>query len=99
MTLEVEIVRYKPGSRTMRLAVGFGAGAVRLAYKATVLDASGNLLGHTEGKKGYMGFDPDHAFKSDREVRLVVLDDCAGQISEYVQSLPIAGADQFSVGP
>jgi hypothetical protein len=97
ITLEVEIVKYKPGSRTMRLAVGFGAGAARLAYKATVLDASGNLLGHTEGAKGYKGFDPDHAFKSDREVRLVVLDGCADQISEYLQSLPIAGADPYSM--
>ena len=47
LTLEVEIVKYKPGSRTVRVAVGFGAGAASLAYEVTLLDASGNLLGHT----------------------------------------------------
>jgi hypothetical protein len=103
VTLEVEIVKYKPGSRTMRLAIGFGAGAARLAYKATVLEASGNLLGHTEGQKSYTGYELNLAgnpiFKSDREVRLDMLDHCASQISKYVQSLPIEGADQISVGP
>ena len=103
LTLEVEIVKYKPGSRKMRLAIGFGAGAARLAYKATVLDASGNLIGHTEGQKNYVGYElnmaDNPAFKSDREVRLDMLDNCASQISEYVQSLPIEGANQVSAGP
>ena len=103
LTLEVKIVRYKPGSRTMRLATGFGPGAARLAYNVTVLDASGNRLGHTEGRKDYVGYElkpgDNPAFKRDRKVRLEMLDHCASQISEYVQSLPIARASQVSAGP
>ena len=102
LTLEVEILKYKPGSRTMRMAVGFGAGAALLAYEATVIDAAGELLGHTEGQQGFAGYEfwmaDNPAFRSDREVRLDMLERCASQISEYVQSLPIAGANQVSVG-
>jgi hypothetical protein len=103
LTLEIEVVKYKPVIRTMRMAIGFGAGAARLAYKATVLDATGNLLGHTEGEKSSTGYEINPAdnplIKGDHAVRLDMLDHCARQISEYVQSLPIEGADQISVGP
>lgn len=69
LTLQLEIVEDDPGS---------------LAIEATVLDASGGVVGHTEGRE----------HEGDGQ-----LGHCAAQISEYVQSLPVAAKGTFPAVP
>jgi hypothetical protein len=99
LTLEVEIVKYEPGSRVKRFIlsdlrfIGFPAfGASRLVYEATVLDASGNVLGRTEGRKRYTGteiIDDNPELMSALQIREGMASHCATQIGEYMQTLAI----------
>ncbi len=100
LILEVEIVKYEPGSRAKRLSMP-GWGASRLAYEATVLDASGSVLGRTEGQKRYTGFEltDNPELKNDRQLRVDMADHCAAQISKFVQALPVAAASPISAAP
>jgi hypothetical protein len=100
LALEVEIVKYEPGSRVKRLTIP-GWGAARLAYEATVLDSSGSVLGRTEGQKRYTGFEltDDPKLKSNRQLRVDMADHCAAQIGEYMQTLPIAAPSHVSTAP
>ncbi len=101
LTLEVEIVKFEPGSRAKRLTGIPGLGASSLAYEAAVLDASGRVLGRTEGRKRFTGYEliNNPAFRTDRELRIDMADHCAAQIGEYVQSIPIAPRSRVSAAP
>ena len=93
LTLEVEIVKFEPGSRAKRLIGIPGLGASSLAYEATVLDTWGSVLGRTEGRKRFTGWEliNNPAFRTDRELRIDMANHCAAQIGEYMQTLAAAG--------
>ena len=99
LTLEVEIVKFEHGSRAKRLIGIPGLGASSLAYEATVLDARGVVLGRTEGRKRFTGYEliNNPAFRTKRELRIDMANHCAAQIGKYVQTLP--AADHVSTAP
>ncbi len=88
VVVAVKVRQFEPGSRAMRLLVGFGAGEAVLKYTATFLNESGKVLAELEGGKAYHGMElvDNASLKSNEAIRTDMLAYSVDQITEFIQS-------------
>lgn len=86
LNLEVSIVEFDQGNRTLRTLVGMGAGRAVLKFNARFLDSTGKLVAEFEGGKAYHGMElTDNAtFKSDESTRMGLISHSVSQIGEFI---------------
>jgi len=88
MLLEIRVTGFKPGSATMRLLVGFGAGRAVLTYIADFKDRSGKLLATLDGGKSYHGMEiaDNPLYKTEEEIRMGMIQLSVIQIAEFIKN-------------
>ncbi len=59
MTLDVDVLLFKPGNAGLRVLVGFGAGRGSLTYKAEYLSREGVVVAEMDGQERFTGGDVD----------------------------------------
>jgi hypothetical protein len=81
--VNVAITRADPGNKALRLIVGFGAGMVRVDYKAQFKDRNNNILSEFSGWEGDAWKEQIH-WDSDR-LRLEIIRVAVSKIARFIK--------------
>jgi hypothetical protein len=86
LIMNVEVKTFKPGSKALRLFIGFGAGRAELTYLATFKTPSGKTIAQLSGGKSYHGMEltDDQLFKSQERTRMNMIEKSVSQLGEFV---------------
>lgn len=90
MRVQVDVHRFDPGSQSLRLAIGFGAGAGSLVYTAACEKPDGSVRAELQGEERFIGIEPRYAHDygaaallgGAEQVRSVLLQEAARHIVE-----------------
>ena len=93
LRIEVKLKEFDPGSKALRLLIGFGAGRAVLNFHASFRDKSGSLIKELEGGRSYTGMElemftdlkENPVFKTDDDINMWMIRESVAQIEQFVK--------------
>jgi hypothetical protein len=88
MIVDVQLTKFEPGERALRMFFPPGVGRAECRYTASVKDASGSLLAEMEGGKMYHGreFIDNPMLKSQESMRMGMITHSVSQIGKFIRN-------------